>query len=41
MQCLKSMYPFHDGEFEDFEPVFEHLIEVGPLHSPPLSFPSP
>lgn len=22
------MYPFHDGKFEDFEPVFERLIEV-------------
>ncbi|KAJ5281737.1 hypothetical protein N7478_007109 [Penicillium angulare] len=22
----KSIYPFHDGEFEDFEPIFEELI---------------
>lgn len=25
--CTKSVYPFHDGLYEDFEPVFEHLIE--------------
>ncbi|EPE36442.1 alpha/beta-Hydrolase [Glarea lozoyensis ATCC 20868] len=25
--CSKSVYPFHDGQFEDFEPVFEHLIK--------------
>jgi hypothetical protein len=25
---MKSVYPFHDGNFEDFEPVFEHLIAV-------------
>ncbi|CAG8975523.1 hypothetical protein HYALB_00012238 [Hymenoscyphus albidus] len=25
--CTKSVYPFHDGKFEDFEPVFQHLIE--------------
>ncbi|KAL1297326.1 hypothetical protein AAFC00_004874 [Neodothiora populina] len=24
--CTKSLYPFHDGKFEDFEPVFEELI---------------
>ncbi|KAF7943023.1 hypothetical protein EAE96_010969 [Botrytis aclada] len=24
--CTKSVYPFHDGKFEDFEPIFEHLI---------------
>ena len=26
--CTKSVYPFHDGQFEDFEPIFEHLIAV-------------
>jgi hypothetical protein len=26
--CTKSVYPFHDGKFEDFEPVFEKLIAV-------------
>ncbi|GKT95137.1 pigment biosynthesis protein Ayg1 [Colletotrichum tofieldiae] len=26
--CTKSVYPFHDGQYEDFEPVFEHLIKV-------------
>ena len=26
--CTKSVYPFHDGQFEDFEPIFNHLIEV-------------
>ncbi|ORY60653.1 Alpha/Beta hydrolase protein [Pseudomassariella vexata] len=25
--CTKSVYPFHDGQFEDFEPIFNHLIE--------------
>ncbi|PQE29039.1 pigment biosynthesis Ayg1 protein [Rutstroemia sp. NJR-2017a BBW] len=25
--CTKSLYPFHDGKYEDFEPVFEHLIK--------------
>ncbi|KAF2242326.1 alpha/beta-hydrolase [Trematosphaeria pertusa] len=24
--CRRGVYPFHDGKFEDFEPVFEHLI---------------
>ncbi|THV88146.1 alpha/beta-hydrolase [Aureobasidium pullulans] len=24
--CSKSLYPFHDGKFEDFEPVFKTLI---------------
>ncbi|CAK7273173.1 hypothetical protein SEPCBS119000_005514 [Sporothrix epigloea] len=24
--CTKSVYPFHDGKYEDFEPVFNHLI---------------
>ena len=28
-QCTKSVYPFHDGKYEDFEPIFEHLIAVG------------
>jgi hypothetical protein len=30
--CTKSVYPFHDGEFEDFEPIFNHLIEVSLRH---------
>ncbi|KAK5656539.1 hypothetical protein OQA88_4518 [Cercophora sp. LCS_1] len=25
--CTKSVYPFHDGQFEDFEPIFEYLIQ--------------
>ncbi|GAB1312369.1 Pigment biosynthesis protein Ayg1 [Madurella fahalii] len=25
--CTKSVYPFHDGAYEDFEPIFEHLIK--------------
>ncbi|KAK1461022.1 hypothetical protein CMEL01_15319 [Colletotrichum melonis] len=25
--CTKSVYPFHDGQYEDFEPIFEHLIK--------------
>jgi hypothetical protein len=25
--CTKAVYPFHDGKFEDFEPIFEHLIK--------------
>ncbi|KAK4117661.1 alpha/beta-hydrolase [Canariomyces notabilis] len=24
--CTKSVYPFHDGAYEDFEPIFQHLI---------------
>jgi hypothetical protein len=24
--CTKGVYPFHDGKFEDFEPIFAHLI---------------
>jgi hypothetical protein len=27
-QCTKSVYPFHDGKFEDFDPVFKYLIAV-------------
>lgn len=27
-QCGKSLYPFHDGKYEDFEPIFEQLIKV-------------
>ncbi|RDW81927.1 alpha hydrolase-14 [Coleophoma cylindrospora] len=26
--CTISVYPFHDGKFQDFEPVFEYLIAV-------------
>ncbi|KAK3695604.1 Alpha/Beta hydrolase protein [Podospora appendiculata] len=25
--CTKSLYPFHDGQFEDFEPIFDYLIK--------------
>lgn len=25
--CSKGLYPFHDGKYEDFEPIFAHLIE--------------
>ena len=25
--CTKGVYPFHDGKFADFEPIFQHLIE--------------
>ncbi|KAK2067340.1 hypothetical protein P8C59_001091 [Phyllachora maydis] len=25
--CMKSVYPFHDGHFDDFEPIFKHLIQ--------------
>ena len=24
--CTKSVYPFHDGQYEDFAPIFDHLI---------------
>ncbi|ERS98265.1 hypothetical protein HMPREF1624_05048 [Sporothrix schenckii ATCC 58251] len=24
--CTQSVYPFHDGQYEDFEPIFAHLI---------------
>jgi Asp-tRNA(Asn)/Glu-tRNA(Gln) amidotransferase A subunit family amidase len=27
-QCSKSVYPFHDGEYEDFEPIFKLLIQL-------------
>lgn len=27
--CQRSTYPFHDGRFEDFEPVFQTLIREG------------
>ncbi|KAL4866544.1 hypothetical protein BDV12DRAFT_172655 [Aspergillus spectabilis] len=26
LACEKSVYPFHDGRLEDFEPIFEKLI---------------
>lgn len=33
-QATKSIYPFHDGALEDFEPVFEKLIAVSiPKHN--------
>ncbi|KAF2257981.1 pigment biosynthesis protein Ayg1 [Lojkania enalia] len=25
--CSKGLYPFHDGKYEDFEPIFTHLIK--------------
>ncbi|KAK1090479.1 hypothetical protein LTR48_008218, partial [Friedmanniomyces endolithicus] len=25
--CERSLYPFHDGKYEDFAPVFETLIK--------------
>ncbi|ORY10123.1 pigment biosynthesis protein Ayg1 [Clohesyomyces aquaticus] len=25
--CRRGVYPFHDGKFEDFESIFDHLIE--------------
>ncbi|KAI0376949.1 alpha/beta-hydrolase [Hypomontagnella monticulosa] len=27
--CRRSVYPFHDGAFEDFEPIFQTLIAQG------------
>ncbi|KAK8074044.1 hypothetical protein PG994_004943 [Apiospora phragmitis] len=27
--CTKALYPFHDGAYEDFAPVFEQLIADG------------
>ena len=27
-QATKSIYPFHDGSVEDFEPIFQKLIAV-------------
>jgi hypothetical protein len=29
LPCERSLYPFHDGRYEDFAPVFESLIEKG------------
>lgn len=28
LQCSISVYPFHDGKMEDFEPVFLDLIKA-------------
>lgn len=27
--CERSLYPFHDGQYEDFAPIFETLIKKG------------
>jgi hypothetical protein len=27
--CERSLYPFHDGKYDDFAPVFETLIQKG------------
>lgn len=27
--CERSLYPFHDGQYEDFAPIFETLIKEG------------
>lgn len=27
--CTKRVYPFHDGQLSDFEPIFQKLIEAG------------
>ncbi|KUI72657.1 2,6-dihydropseudooxynicotine hydrolase [Cytospora mali] len=27
--CERSLYPFHDGQYEDFAPIFETLIRKG------------
>ncbi|KAL2161111.1 hypothetical protein VTH06DRAFT_8330 [Thermothelomyces fergusii] len=27
LPCTKSLYPFHDGAYEDFAPIFEELIK--------------
>ena len=27
--CERSLYPFHDGKYEDFAPIFETLIKKG------------
>jgi len=27
--CERSLYPFHDGKYEDFAPIFETLIQKG------------
>ncbi|KAE8382650.1 Alpha/Beta hydrolase protein [Aspergillus bertholletiae] len=27
--CQKGVYPFHDGSYEDFEPIFQKLISEG------------
>lgn len=33
-KCGKGVYPFHDGDIKDFEPVFDFLIEVQSRLSP-------
>ncbi len=33
-QCTQSVYPFHDGDYDDFEPVFREIFEVrSPFHT--------
>lgn len=27
-KCTQSVYPFHDGAYQDFAPIFEELIKV-------------
>jgi hypothetical protein len=27
-KCSKSVYPFHDGKYDDFQGIFEHLTRV-------------
>jgi hypothetical protein len=27
--CERSLYPFHDGKYEDFAPIFETLMQKG------------
>ncbi|KAF2998468.1 hypothetical protein E8E13_002155 [Curvularia kusanoi] len=29
LPCQRSVYPFHDGAYTDFEPIFTHLITAG------------
>ena len=31
-KCSIGIYPFFDGKLEDFEPVFNELINVCPLY---------
>jgi len=40
LKCSKVVYPFHDGAYEDFEPIFNHLIQVNTSPLPPFSPPS-
>lgn len=32
LPCERALYPFHDGQYDDFAPVFAALIQEGEVH---------